>query len=72
MKEVKTCMREMRLLYRVEDGAQDDLVGAGLQNDLHVSLQQARLGEELGLSCKGLWRLCPISFPFKCWTLRKK
>lgn len=62
----------MRRLYRVEDGSQDGLVGAGLQRDLHVSLQQTGLGEELGLGCKWLRRLCTVGFPLERRTLRTK
>lgn len=58
--------------YWVEDGSQYDLVGAALQDDLHVSLEQAGLGEELGLCRKGLWRLCAIGLPSEHWTLESK
>lgn len=46
--------RGVTVSYRMEDGAQYDLVGAALQDDLHVSLQKSGLCEELGLCCKRL------------------
>lgn len=57
--------------YGVKDGAQDDLVGAALQDDLHVPLQKTRLGEEFGLCCERLWWLCTICFPLECRTLQE-
>lgn len=56
-------------LYRMEDGAQDDLVGAALQDDLNVSLEQTGLGEELGLCRKGLGRLGAVGLPPEHRTL---
>lgn len=56
-------------LYRVEDGSQYDLVGAALQDDLNIPLEQTGLGEELGLGCEGLRRLRAVSFPPEHRTL---
>lgn len=58
--------------YRVEDGAQDDLVRAALQNDLHVPLQEPRFGEEFGFCCKRLGCFRPICFPLERRTLWAK
>ena len=55
--------------YRMHDGAQDDLIGAGLQDDLDVPLKEAGLGEELGLRSKRLNGLHAIWISLKCWTL---
>ena len=49
--------------YRMKDGAQYDLVGAALQNDLNISLQKTGFGEEFGLCSKRLWCFCTIRFP---------
>lgn len=51
--------------YRVQDGAQDDLVGAGLQNNLHISLEQSGLCEKLCFCGEGLGGLVTVRFPFK-------
>ena len=56
--------------YRVEDGAQNDLVGAAFQDDLNVSLQETRFGEELGLCCERLGRFCAVCFPPEHRTLQ--
>lgn len=58
--------------YRVEDGSQYDLVGAALQDDLNISLEETRLGEEFGLCCEGLRRLCAVGLPPEYWTLELK
>lgn len=56
----------------MQDGSQDDLVGAALQDDLDVPLQQPRLGEELGLGGKRLWALRAVGFPLEGGTLERK
>lgn len=56
----------------MQDGSQDDLVGAALQDDLDVPLQQPRLGEELGLGGKRLRALRAIGFPLEGGTLERK
>lgn len=56
---------------RVQDGSQDDLVGAALQDYLDVPLQQSRLGEELGLGSKRLWGLRAVGFPLEGRTLQR-
>ena len=53
----------------MHDGAQDDLVGAALHDDLHVALQQARLCEELGLGRVRLWGLQAVRLPLERGTL---
>lgn len=58
--------------HRVQDGPQDDLVGAALQDDLDVPLQQPRLCEELGLGSKRLRGLCAVGFPLEGGTLRRR
>jgi hypothetical protein len=57
--------------HRVEDGTQDDLVGAALQDDLHVPLEQTRLREELGLGSEGLWRLRAVRLTLERRTLER-
>lgn len=57
--------------HRVEDGTQDDLVGAALQDDLHVPLEQTRLREELGLGSEGLWRLRAVRLALERRTLER-
>lgn len=57
---------------RVQDGSQDDLVGAALQDDLDVPLQQPRLGEELGLGGKRLRALRAVGFPLESGALERK
>lgn len=59
-------------LYRVKDGSQYDLVGATLQDDLNISLQETGFGEEFGLCCEWLWRLCTIRLPSECGTLERR
>lgn len=56
---------------RVQDGSQDDLVGAALQDDLDVPLQQPRLGEELGLGGKWFRALRAVGFPLEGGTLQR-
>lgn len=53
----------------MEDGSQDDLVGAALQDDLNISLQKTGLCEEFGLGCERLRCLYAICFPLECGTL---
>lgn len=55
----------------MEDGTQDDLVGAALQDDLHVPLEQTRLREELGLGSEGLWRLRAVRLALERRTLER-
>ena len=57
--------------YVVKYAAQDDLVGTALQDDLDIPLQQTRLCEELGLSCKRLWSLCAVCLTPDGGTLRE-
>lgn len=56
---------------RVQDGSQDDLVGAALQDNLDVPLQQPRLGEELGLGGKRLRGLRAVGFTLEGGTLQR-
>lgn len=58
--------------YRVHNGAQYDLVGAALQDDLNVSLQKSGFGEEFGFCCKWLCKLRTIRFPLECGTLGRR
>lgn len=51
--------------YWVQDGAQDDLVGAGFQNNLHISLKQSGLCEELCFCGESLGGLVAVRFTFK-------
>jgi len=58
--------------HRVQDGAQDDLVGAALHDDLHVPLQQAGLCEELGLRGEGLGGLHAVRLALERGALQTK
>lgn len=56
---------------RVQDGAQDVLVVAALQDNLHIPLQQPRLREEFGFSRERLRHL-RVSLALEGGTLRDR
>ena len=43
--------------HRMLNGAEEELVGNSLQDDLYISLQKTALAEVLGLLCKRFWYL---------------
>lgn len=56
----------------MKDGAQDDLVGAALQDDLNIPLQQTGLCEEFGLGRELLRVLRAVGFPLERGALARK